>query len=146
MLSNQLVTYWLYQCPDNFADLDIIRICGIMCNFTDDWQVTVESVAVATQVGRSAAVLIPAGLCPRSELIKTLTKVVEENIAHPVLQRFVKQVLSGAEIISRFVTQTRNFILIAVSNLDYQRKKVTFPEKSDLLDFWRPTGGRTSNF
>jgi hypothetical protein len=28
------------------------------------------------------------------------------------------------------------FDMIAVSNGDYQRKKATFPEESDLLNFW----------
>jgi len=94
---------WLYHGPDNFADFDIVRISGTMCNFADDWQVTVESAALVTHAGRSLAVLIPAGLCPRPDLIESLTKVVG-NITPPVLQRFVKQVLSDSEIISRFVT------------------------------------------
>ena len=42
---------------------------------------------------------------------------------------------TGGELTTNF---NKPFDMIAVYSFDYLRKKVTFPEKSDLFDIWRP--------
>ncbi|MDY0269973.1 hypothetical protein [Trichloromonas sp.] len=88
----------------DLPDYSLVRICGQVRRYRGKLQIDVTSVQPLSQSAeRSAAALIPQGICPVPELLPTLLTAVEQ-ISLPPLRSFVEAVLADAGISFPFVS------------------------------------------
>ena len=88
----------------DLPDYSLVRICGQVRRFLGKLQIDVNSVQPLSQpADRSAAALIPRGICPHPELLPTLLTAVEQISLLP-LQGFVEAVLADTGISFPFVS------------------------------------------
>ncbi|MGE4345647.1 MAG: HD domain-containing protein [Geoalkalibacter sp.] len=88
----------------DLPDYSLVRIAGQVRRYRGKLRIDVTSVQPLLQpVERSAAALIPRGLCPVPELLPTLMTAVEQ-ICLPPLRGFVESVLADTGICFPFVS------------------------------------------